>query len=46
MTTMIMFYWGGKIVKDRQEGIAYDIEASGCYVVELGTSGNDHAYDS
>ncbi|GFZ10742.1 hypothetical protein Acr_22g0001400 [Actinidia rufa] len=38
MTTMVMFYWGGKIIRDRREGISYDIDATVCYDVELGTS--------
>ena len=38
MTTMVMFYWGGKIIRDRREGVSYDIDASACYDVELGTS--------
>ena len=38
MTTTVMFYWGGKIIRDRREGISYDIDATVCYDVELGTS--------
>ena len=38
MMTMVLFYWGGKIVRDRREGISYDIEASACYNVDLGIS--------
>ncbi|GFS31142.1 hypothetical protein Acr_00g0015870 [Actinidia rufa] len=38
MTTMVMFYWEGKIIRDRREGISYDIDATVCYDVELGTS--------
>ncbi|GFY96070.1 hypothetical protein Acr_11g0003760 [Actinidia rufa] len=37
MTTMVMFYWGGKIIRDRRKGISYDIDATVCYDVELGT---------
>ncbi|GFZ11319.1 hypothetical protein Acr_22g0007170 [Actinidia rufa] len=29
---------GGKIIRDRREGISYDIDATVCYDVELGTS--------
>ncbi|PSS07992.1 Zinc transporter 5 like [Actinidia chinensis var. chinensis] len=38
MTTMVMFYLGGKIIRDRREGISYDIDATVCYNVELRTS--------
>ncbi|GFY91160.1 hypothetical protein Acr_07g0013560 [Actinidia rufa] len=38
MTIMVMFYRRGKIIRDRREVISYDIDATVCYDVELGTS--------
>ncbi|GFY80944.1 hypothetical protein Acr_01g0007530 [Actinidia rufa] len=37
MTTMVMFYWGEDNTRSR-EGISYNIDATVCYDVELGTS--------
>ncbi|GMP69402.1 hypothetical protein CsSME_00028683 [Camellia sinensis var. sinensis] len=32
----IMFYWGGKILRNRDEGVSYDIEPQGLYNVHRG----------
>ena len=32
----IMFCWGGKILRNREEGVSYDTEAQGLYNVRRG----------
>ena len=37
-TVPIIFYWGGNIIWDPDEGVSYDAEPKGIYGVQLGTT--------